>query len=61
MNTQLVFPLDIPPLRFTACAAIEHWSSGCYNNQPDDYFLLMNIHFISPLLFLWLLLLAQLF
>ena len=35
MNTQLVFPLDICPLRFTACAAIGHWSSGCHNNAQD--------------------------
>jgi len=32
VNTQLVFPLNIPPVRFTACAAIGLWSSGCHNN-----------------------------
>ena len=31
MNIQLVFPLDIPLVRFTTCAFIGHWSSGCYN------------------------------
>ena len=33
MNTQLMFPLDIPPVRFTICAAIRHWSSGCHNKN----------------------------
>ena len=36
MNTQLVFPLDIPTVIFTYCAAIEHWSSGCHNIEADS-------------------------
>ena len=26
-----MFPLDIPPVRFTICAFIGHWSSSCHN------------------------------
>ena len=33
MNTQLMFLLNIPPVRFTVCASIGHWSSGCHNKN----------------------------
>jgi len=37
VNTQLMFPLDILPVRFTACTAIKHWSSSCHNNVDLYY------------------------
>ena len=45
MNTQLVFPLDICTKRFTAYAAIGHWSSSCHNimritRELDNEFLI---------------------
>ena len=33
VNTQLMFLLDIPSVRFMACAAIGHQSSDCHNIQ----------------------------
>ena len=34
-------PTRYPPLRFTACATIGHWSSGCHNinhiSKKDHY------------------------
>ena len=56
MNTQLVFPLNIPTVRFTCSVAIEHWSSGCHNNRDVScisfinqgfYFFLINIYLDS--------------
>ena len=44
MNTQLVFPLDIHPKRFTTCAAIGHWSSGCHNSITLGYSYSYNFH-----------------
>jgi len=30
-----MFPLDVPPVRFIACATIGHWSSGCHNSRAQ--------------------------
>jgi len=42
VNTQLVFPLDISPMRFTYCATIRHWSSGCHNKHLNEWIIKNN-------------------
>ena len=37
VNTQLMFPLDIPTVRFTCSTTIEHQSSGYYNTTLNNY------------------------